>query len=87
MNKKKILSITGLLAFAAVIAINVSVILSGSTQTDISLAFIEALAQNEGGTITCNKGDCYGFLCHEYTGDSGCPCAASGDPADLCYPW
>lgn len=54
--KKNVFLIIGVIAFAGVIAFNVSENLRSSSLSDIALANVEALARNEGGGSSL---DCY----------------------------
>ena len=60
--EKKIFSFIGAIVIAIAVAFNVSVNLGGSSLSDIALANVEALAQNEGG----NEGIYAAWACIMY---------------------
>jgi len=84
MNKKIFLKMFGAVAFVVAVMFNFSAGLGNSAQMDIILANVEALAQKEDG-IDCDRGNCYGGICHEMTGYTECPCRANGKPSDTCH--
>ncbi|MDR2911255.1 MAG: NVEALA domain-containing protein [Bacteroidales bacterium] len=54
--KRKVISIIGLVALAAIVAFNVNLNSNGESLSDFALANVEALALDEGGssgTFTC----------------------------------
>jgi hypothetical protein len=76
--KKKVFSILGAAIVAGVVAFNVSVGSHGDSLSDLALANVEALAQNESGGADCSDG--HARLCCRiwnvtYTG---------GNPAATC---
>ena len=75
MNNKKILGIFAALAIAVVTAFNVNINSQEKGLSDVSLANVEALAQEDGGTTVwcCNsfftcKGDICGTVTYSDTG-------------------
>lgn len=78
MNKKKILSIIVIAAFAAVMAFNVNLGSSKNSLADIALTNIEALAKTDDVVITCDRdgGQCWG---EDYFG-----CYWTGKMEDWC---
>jgi len=78
MNKKRCLSILGVAAFTAVVALNVNAGLRSNDMMD------EAWSQSRNPVITCDKSNCYGRACHRPTGNYTCPCSATGRADDYC---
>jgi hypothetical protein len=76
MNKKKILGALAVLAIAAMAAYHVNVNTRGNGLSDVSLANVEALAENEGSSGTCKwkNIDCPGWGSGNYEA-----CLVNGD--------
>ena len=74
----------GAAVFTVVLMLNVSVGLNSYADFDVTLANIEAIAQNEDGSVTCNSPNCNGGLCHYFQNDDLCPCAFDGTNGSRC---
>ena len=69
--KKKILGGFAVVVIAAVAAFNINIDMStDSNLSTVNLANVEALAQDEGGTVTCSN-SCGGEFCGTFTNPQG----------------
>ena len=83
--KKRILTISSIIAFAVLGAFNFSVGLRNNAKMDMAFEKIEATAKVEEAGITCTYPNCYMGKCLDRAYENYlCPCPFTGIQTDFC---